>query len=237
MAGLLLIQTGCTESGQEPAAENSALTAPVPAGMTRGTVLETMDSGGYTYVLVEATQNQFWAAGPQTAVKVGDVVEVSKGMPMEQFSSRTLNRTFDVLLFVNAIENLTTPNQAMPAPTQARSSQSAVNDVSDVSVAELEAGRNIAWVYANSDSLANQSVSLRGKVVKYNGNILGSNFIHIQDGSGDAAERNNDLTVTSKDTTAVGDTVVVTGTLVLDKDFGAGYRFSLLLEDASIATD
>jgi hypothetical protein len=229
-AGLLLVQAGCTEAEKAPAAENPALTQPVPAGMTRGAVLETMDSGGYTYVLVEASQGQIWAAGPQTSVKVGDIVEVSQGMPMQQFASTTLNRTFDVLYFVNSIVNLTTP-------AQASSSKPAAEDVVDVSVAELEAGQNIAWVYANKDSLANQSVSLRGKVVKFNSNILGWNFIHIQDGSGNAAERNNDLTVTTKATTAVGETVVLTGTVILDKDFGAGYRFPVLLEDASIATE
>jgi len=196
-----------------------------------------MDSGGYTYVSIEANQGPIWVAGPQTSVSIGDVVEVSQGMAMQQFSSKTLNRTFDVLYFVNSIVNLTTPNLITPAPAQAGSSKPAVADVVDVNVAELEAGQNIAWVYANKDSLANQSVSLRGKVVKYNSNILGWNFIHIQDGSGNAAERNNDLTVTTKATTAVGETVVLTGTVILDKDFGAGYRFPILMEDASIATE
>jgi len=239
-AGLLLTLTGCTKSGQEPIAEideNPALAAPVPAGVVRGTVLETMNSGGYSYVSVETSEGQLWAAGPQTSIKVGDVVEFSQGMQMNQFESKTLSRTFDVLYFVNSIRNLTTPNQTMPAPAQTGSSPSAVNDVMDVNVAELEAGQNIAWVYANSDSLANQSVSLRGKVVKYNSNILGWNFIHIQDGSGDAAEGNNDLTVTSKATTQVGETVVLTGALILDKDFGAGYRFPILVEDAKIAAE
>jgi hypothetical protein len=106
-----------------------------------------------------------------------------------------------------------------------------------VSVPELEAGQNIAWVYANRDSLAGQSISLRGKVVKYNSNILGWNFLHIQDGSGDAADGSNDLTVTSKSATAVGDTVVVTGTIVLDKDFSAGYLFPVLMEDASLTSE
>jgi len=234
-AGLLALSTGCTESAQQSAAENPALTEPVPAGMLRGTVLETMDSGGYTYVAIETDQEPVWAAGPLTSVKVGDVVLLPEGMLMNQFTSKTLNRVFDRLYFVSAITNLTTP------PTAGASippvSKPAVNDAADVRVAELEAGENIAWVYANKDSLADQSVSLRGKVVKYNSNILGWNFIHIQDGSGDAAERNNDLTVTSKATTAVGDTVVLTGTLVLDKDFGAGYSFPILLDDASITPE
>jgi hypothetical protein len=51
------------------------------------------------------------------------------------------------------------------------------------------------------------------------------------------ADRNNDLTVTSKHTAAVGDTVVLTGTIILDKDFGAGYSFPVLLEDASITNE
>lgn len=236
-AGLLLTMTACTESTQEPAAENPALSTPVPAGMTRGTVLETMDSGGYTYVAIETDQGPVWAAGPPTTVKAGDVVQIPEGMLMSQFTSKTLNRTFDTLYFVNAITNLTTPATSQVAASVPAMKKPAVADVADVSVAELEEGRNIAWVYADKDSLAGETVSLRGKVVKYNSNILGWNFLHIRDGSGDAAEGNHDLAVTSKATTAVGDTVVVTGTVVLDKDFGAGYIFPVLLDDASITSE
>jgi hypothetical protein len=104
-------------------------------------------------------------------------------------------------------------------------------------VAAVEEGKDIAWVYANKDSLAGQSVSLRGKVVKYNEGILGTNFIHIQDGSGDAGDGSNDLTVTSQYKTAIDETIVVTGTIILNKDFGAGYSFSVLVEDAAITTE
>ena len=233
-ASLLIALSGCTESAQAPVAENPVADVAVPAGMVRGTVLETMDAGGYTYVSVDTGQGQLWAAGPKTTVKVGDVVQFSQGMPMNQFQSNTLNRTFELLFFVDSIANLTTPAEAKASPSMPAMSQPAV---ADVNVAELEAGQNIAWVYANTDSLADQSVSLRGKVVKYNSNILGWNFLHIRDGSGDAAEGNHDLAVTSKATTAVGDTVVVTGTVVLDKDFGAGYIFPVLLDDASITSE
>ena len=107
----------------------------------------------------------------------------------------------------------------------------------NIDVEELEPGQNIAYVYANKDALAGQEISLRGKVVKLNENILGTNFIHIQDGSGDAAERTHDLTITSQKTADVGEIVVVTGTVILDKDFGAGYSFPILLEEASISTE
>ena len=233
-SSLLLAQAGCTESTDEATADNAAVTTPVPAGMTRGPVLETMDSGGYTYVLIETDAEPIWAAGPQTIVEVGDIVEISQGMPMRQFQSNTLQRTFDVLYFVPAIANLTAPNAAAAAPTPASQDKAAVIDTS---VAELEPGKNIAWVYAEKESLANETISLRGTVVKYNSNILGWNFIHIQDGSGDPADGNNDLTVTSKATTAVGETVVISGTVILDKDFGAGYTFPILVEDATLTAD
>ena len=74
-------------------------------------------------------------------------------------------------------------------------------------------------------------------MVNYNPGILGWNFVHIQDGSGDAAAGDNDLIVTTKAETAVGNTVLLTGNIVLDKDFGAGYSYPVLLEDASITTD
>ena len=233
-AGMLSQLTGCSEPADEPTAETPALATPVPAGMVSGTVLETMDSGGYTYVLLETDQEQRWLAGPQTAIQVGDELRVSQGMPMQQFTSNTLNRTFEVLYFVDALGNLTTP--AMPAGHPSLSSTDEAPAM-DTKVAELEPGQNIAWLHANKDTVAGQQVSLRGKVVKYNSNIMGRNFIHIQDGSGDAADGSNDLTVTSEMETAVGQTIVVSGTIILDKEFGAGYSFPVMMEDASISAE
>ena len=243
IAGTLLIQVGCTDSAEEAVAENPALTAPVPAGMVRGTVLETMDSGGYTYAQLETDQDTRWVATQQTTVEVGDIVQVSEGMAMADFTSNTLNRTFDVVYFTGAMTNLSKvkmpeghPETALP-PGHPSTESAAQPEAVEATVAPLESGQDIASVYANKDTLAGQQVSLRGKVVKYNEGILGQNFIHLQDGSGDAAGGTHDMTVTSQATTAVGETVVVTGTIVLDKDFGAGYSFPVLIADASISTE
>jgi hypothetical protein len=231
--GLLFALAGCTKSADEPVADNPALAAPVPPGMVRGTVLETMNSGGYTYVFMDTGQGQRWVAARVTPVQVGDIVQTDQGMPMADFESKTLNRTFEAIYFVAGLQNLSSPVAAeAPMPAGQPSTETA-----EIEVEALEPGQNIANVYANKDAMAGQQVSLRGKVVKYNSNILGWNFIHVQDGSGDAADGSNDLTVTSKSETAVGETVVLTGTIVLDKDFGAGYSFPLLLEDASITTE
>ena len=242
-AALLLTQVGCVKSGQEPVAENPAMASPVPEGTVRGTVLETMDSGGYTYVLIDNDRDTRWVAGRQIAVTVGDVVQASQGMAMSQFESKSLNRTFDVVYFAGAMENLSTPAMSKSQPGSALPAghpsldDTAETQAADTKVPALEPGQDIAYVYANKDALADQQISLRGKVVKYNGGILGKNFIHIQDGSGDAADGSNDLTVTSSATTAVGDTVVLAGKIILNKDFGAGYSFAVMMEDASITTE
>jgi len=237
LIGAPLILVGCGESIEEPAADNPAHSTPVPDGMVRGIVVETMDSGGYTYVLLETTDEQRWVAGPRTAVQVGDIIQTGQGTPMKDFASNTLNRSFDVVYFVSVIGNLSNPTVPADHPTLPSDDATTDTAPSDLAVAPVGSGQDIAWLYANKDSLAGQQVSLRGKVVKYNANILGWNFIHIQDGSGDVADGSNDLTVTSHDEAAVGDTIVVTGAIILDKDFGAGYSFPVLMEDASITTE
>ncbi|MBK8639980.1 MAG: hypothetical protein IPN92_17505 [Chromatiaceae bacterium] len=94
--------------------------------------------------------------------------------------------------------------------------------------------KSIADIYQEKAELAGKPVKLQGKVVKVNNNIMNRNFLHLQDGSGDPAVSTNDLTITSDDTAAIGDTVTVTGTLMVDLDFGSGYKYPLLLEKASI---
>jgi hypothetical protein len=171
---------------------------------------------------------------------------------MAGFTSKTLDRTFDVLYFIDGLQNLSAPAAAstqgaaalpeghpatgMP-PGHPSVDAAGVAAPADTSVSALEPGQDIAWVHANRDSLAGEPISLRGTVVKYNEGILGWNFIHLQDGSGDAADGSNDLTITSKAATAVGETVVVTGTVILDKDFGAGYTFPTMIEGATIAAE
>ena len=236
VAGLSLILSGCGESADEPAA-NPLLAEPVPAGMVRGAVLETMDAGTYTYVLLDLDTEQRWYAGPKTNVSVGDIIQTAEGMAMGQFTSESLGRTFESLYFVGVLGNLSSGEMPAGHPTTPAQAEEDAAAISDVAVAAAEAGKDIAWVYANKDSLAGQPVTLRGTVVKYNANILGTNFLHIQDGSGDAADGSNDLIVTSQAEAAVGQTVLVSGNVVLDKDFGAGYSYPVLVDDATVTVE
>ena len=89
-------------------------------------------------------------------------------------------------------------------------------------------------IFAKTKELAGKIVQVRGKVVKYNRGIMGRNWIHIQDGSGDPLQNTHDLVATSTEEAAVGDVVTVQGKLTADKDFGAGYSYTAIIEEAKI---
>jgi hypothetical protein len=98
-----------------------------------------------------------------------------------------------------------------------------------------QGGKTIADLYAASAQLGGKSVKVRGKVVKYNANILGKNWLHLQDGTGSAGS--NDLLVTTSAEAKRGDTVLIEGQVALNKDFGAGYKYNLLVEDAKVTVE
>lgn len=98
--------------------------------------------------------------------------------------------------------------------------------------AEAAATKTVAAVYAEMAALSGKEVQVVGNVVKVNNGIMGRNFVHVQDGTG--TETSNNLIVTSKDTAAVGDRITVVGRVVLNREFGSGYSYPLLIEDTVI---
>jgi len=198
-------------------------------------VVETMDSGDYTYAKIKAGGDTYWVAAPRTAVKVGDRVEHPQGAVMRQFESKTLKRTFDSILFVDRL--VVAPDKAKPSETVVAAHRGVQDggsdDIQAGSIAKAAGGYTVAELYERAKELAGKEVSVRGKVVKFNGSILGRNWIHLRDGTGSASA--NDLTVTSGEAAEVGEVVLVTGTLALDKDFGSGYKYPLIIEGASVS--
>ncbi len=93
--------------------------------------------------------------------------------------------------------------------------------------------KTVEALFTEKAKLSGHEVQVKGKVVKVNNGVMNRNFLHIQDGTG--KQGSNDVTVTSDETANVGDEVVVTGTMAVDKDFGAGYTYPLLIEKAKIA--
>ena len=92
----------------------------------------------------------------------------------------------------------------------------------------------VAEVIAKAAELKDKQVRVSGKVVKYNVGIMGKNWIHLQDGSGSATTGNHDILVTSTGQTKLGDIITASGVVHTDRDFGAGYVYKVLIEDAAI---
>ena len=206
-----------------------------------GTVLETMDAATYTYVRVKTDKGDVWAASSQFKVAVGDKVVVPLEMPMENFHSNALKRDFPVIFFATRI----TKEGDAPAPSAMAAmggalppghspTGSARATVTEV-IPQPAGGTTVAALWTNRKALAGKPVTVRGKVVKFNGGILGKNWFHLQDGTGTEKDGTNDITVTSAAEPKVGDIVTITGTLVLDKDFGSGYAYAVIIEDAKVA--
>ncbi|MDB5809708.1 MAG: nucleic acid binding, OB-fold, tRNA/helicase-type [Betaproteobacteria bacterium] len=206
--------------------------AAAPAGETvRGEVLETMDSGGFTYMRLKTKNGEMWSAVRAAPVKAGAQVTVENGMTMKNFESKTLKRTFPSIVLGDL--GGAAKNAAGASPHAASAAQSDAPDVK-VDKARGANARTIAEVNTKSGELKDKPVVVRGKVVKYNGGIMGKNWIHLRDGSGADAEGSNDLLATSSDQAKVGDIVTVEGVVRTDKDFGSGYAYKVMIEDAKI---
>jgi len=203
--------------------------------------METMNAANYTYVRVKSTTGEIWAATAQFKVAVGDRVVVPLETPMSNFHSQSLNRDFPLIYFAGRIR--LEGESAQPAMMSAHASTSASAPASApqaeaaqpvTNVAPAPGGMTIADVWAKRKTLGGKMVTIRGKVVKFNGGILGVNWIHLQDGTGAAKDGTHDITVTSQEAAKVGDVVTVTGKIALDKDLGSGYSYPVILEGATI---
>ena len=247
-----------------PAASTSGVVpvAPEPPLVTvSGTVLKTMDASEYTYMRLKTASGETWTAVSKTKVAKGDAVTVTNAMVMDGFQSKTLNRTFDHILFgvlaapgsaaapaggaaasppmvSNHPPTAGTTGGETPQQMAAQHGQAAVGpaDAPDVKVSKA-AGANaktVAELWAQRASLKGREVVVKARVVKVTNNVMGKNWLHVRDGSGSKATKDNDLSVTTAAVVNMGDVVTVTGLVSVDKDFGAGYAYPVIVEDAKI---
>ena len=197
-------------------------------------VIEVIQAGKYTYVQVERDGETIWVAAPGAPVEPGDEVELPESlMPMKNWHSKTLDRTWDLVYFVGAISKA---GAEMPVPGHGRpAAKSPMVEFDYSGVTVPEGGKTVAALFEETESLQGKPVTVRGIVVKVSANIMGKNWVHIRDGSGGPGT--NDLTVTTSSLPEVADTVVVAGVLGTGIDFGAGYVFDVIVEDAELTIE
>jgi len=246
-------ETGPTAATARPQETPPPVTAAPPLAAGSGKVMEKMDASGYTYVrLDDGSGNEIWAAIPETQLEIGEPVTLAGGTVMRNFNSKTLNRTFDSIIFATGVIRAAGDKNAQPAATMADSdlarsgiaahgltAQSSGSSRATVPFIDLKVekstaqnGYTVAELFAKAATLSGRKVTVKGQVVKINPQIMGKNWLHIQDGTGDPSKNTHDLVVTSADIPEKGAIISLEGILAADKDFGFGYRYDVIVEDA-----
>jgi hypothetical protein len=239
----------------EQAAAMPKMEASAETKVQTGTVIETLNAAGYTYLLVAADSRQTWVAIPETPVKTGAEVSYYEGMAMKNFTSKTLNKTFDSIIFsaglapgageaagpakqedsftaaVTAEQKTAT---AADIPAQSGGSSVAVAPLQEISVTKApgDNGYTVEEIFAKAKELNGKKIRVQGKVVKFSPNIMGKNWLHVQDGTGNPLQNSHDLVITTSETVALDAVVTMEGVLAADKDFGAGYKYAAIIEQA-----
>lgn len=233
--------TGCRRAESRVAAA-AATEAAQAEGAFTGTVAETVNAGGYTYVRLQAPgKDDVWVAAPEFDARVGQRLSVALEMPMRNFESQTLKRKFDLVYFVQTVSRdgqvVAGDSGAVAGgqpPVQMMSSRTPSVSAAVEPVAPPAGGMSIVDLWKKRKELSGKEVVVRGRVVKVNNEILGTNWVHLQDGTGAEADRTNDITVTTDALVQMGDVVTVKGVLATGKDIGSGYAYDAIIEKAVV---
>jgi len=212
-------------------------------GAHKVVVEEVLQANAYTYLNVTENGNEQWIAVTRIDdVKKGDTFYYKDFMEMKNFESKDLNRTFESVYFIQDLKRNAEGFQAMSQQPQMPEGHVPVGGEhqgtpnvaqESIEIEPVDGGITIQELYSNAAKYDGQQILVKGKVVKTNYGIMDKNWFHIQDGT--AADDKFDLTITSvEEGVNVGDVVVFEGTVTLNKDFGHGYSYEILLEEGTL---
>lgn len=184
-------------------------------------VLEVLPTEKYVYLRVYEGEDEYWIATGKQAAEVGSKYFFRDGLLKTNFESKEYNRVFDKVYLVS---KLVPENHAQDNISYAQSSKN---------ITKVEGSISIKEVIEQASTLEGKEVQLTGECTKLNANIMGRNWIHLKDGTKD----DYDFVVTSDQAIPEGHIVTIKGTVGLNRDFGSGYRYDLLIENASIVRE
>ena len=199
------------------------------SNIIHGKVTEIIKASVYTYAEVDTGKKKVWAAGPVTPLKTGDMISFSTGMPMKNFHSKSMKRNFPVIYFVNSFNttNMASKNKvaASALPHSHLKQKQVAKPIKGIK--KVKGGNTISEINKGKQKLKGKTIRVRGKVTKFTPNVMGKNWLHIRDSSS-----LDDLTATTDATVAIDDVVILEGKLELDKDYGYGYVYPVILVDS-----
>jgi len=224
LLGILFVVTTCYRGG-------TGKKAVLPPGTHGVVVKEVIQTSNYTYLQVAEEKKEFWIAVVRADHRPGDSLYYTNAMEMQNFASRELNRTFPTIYFVQD----PTPHLVKNAPVSSEPltpKKVQVKRWSEISVTPPPGAITLEALYKEPSAYAGKRVTIRGVVTRFNDQIMNRNWLHLQDGTG--YDEQFDLTVTTKDSITVGRTATFTGVIGLKKDFGSGYFYEVIMEEATM---
>lgn len=195
-------------------------------------VEEVLQANSYTYVKAKEGSNSIWMAIPKREVELGKTYYYDNPMEMKNFKSKDLDRTFESVYFLKGISDSPTANPQMSSMTPSDENHKKKDPIKkqELNIEKEEGVISIGKLFENKSDYKNKKVKVKGLVTKFNASIMSKNWVHIQDGSGE--EGGFDLTITTQDVVKVGAIATFEGVVAIDKDFGAGYKYDLIIEEA-----
>lgn len=196
-------------------------------------VIDVENGGDYLYLNVNEGDKSYWMAIPSRTVTKGETYYYNGGMLMKDFESKHLKKSFDKIIFaegIRSIEKEIDSSDQKTSEVYKKGSNDIVED--NLNIDKLEGGVSLEELIKDKNMYATKLVKVRGKVIKINNGILDKNWIHISDGT--SFDNKKSLTVTSQEMVKVGDTVSFEANLTLNKDFGYGYIYDILLENGKL---
>lgn len=194
-------------------------------------VSEVIHAGGYTYLKVTEKRKETWLAVPAMEAKKGDKLSYTGGLEMKDFTSKELKRTFPSILFLEGVNMGDAADQAGPM-ANLKSPGALKTEKINVTIEPAEGCISVAKLFEARSEYSGKTVKVRGRVTKFNAQIMGKNWVHIQDGTD--LKGDFDLTITTDKMMGVGDTATFEGKIALKKDFGYGYFYEVIMEDGKL---
>lgn len=194
-------------------------------------VIDIAQASSYTYIQVKEEGVEYWIAGNKREVKTGDMLYFADALKMDKFPSKELKRTFDSIYFIQNLSDQPIGDKKAKFFDDLQAKKKEAPEKKDIRVEKPEGGITVADLFENHAKYAGKTVKVRGVVTKFSAMIMDRNWVHIQDGTDFSG--NFDLAVTTQDMVKEGSTVTFTGTVSVNKDFGAGYFYKVIIEQAA----
>jgi GW (Gly-Tryp) dipeptide domain len=212
-----------------PTVPLSAETGAMANDMHQVKALEILQAERYTYMRVTEKSDTFWIASTKMEPKVGNSYFYRGGLLKTNFESVEHKRTFAKIYLVSSIIDAS----AHPGGNTESDAEAEHVHVNTTEVKKIAGAIKLDALLKSKENYSGKVIIVSGKVVKANYGIMGKNWYHIQDGT-KAGGKNADLTITSADNLPMDAIVNFEGKIYLNKDFGAGYKYDIIMEEAKL---